>query len=99
MTIVLNNLFLSIIMANPQLEAEVWQLREEVKELTLQLEEMRKYQLDNSKIYSWNIRDILNREKEIDVKFLDFSKSIEAITKWQEWIDKIIEKIKKFLPI
>lgn len=86
-------------MANPQLEAEVWQLREEVKELTLQLEEMRKYQLDNSKIYSWNIRDILNREKEIDVKFLDFSKSIEAITKWQEWIDKIIEKIKKFLPI
>ena len=86
-------------MANPQLEAEVWQLREEVKELTLQLEEMRKYQLENSKIYSWNIRDILNREKEIDVKFLDFSKSIEAITKWQEWIDKIIEKIKKFLPI
>lgn len=86
-------------MNNPQLEAEVWQLREEVKELTLQLEEMKKSQLENSRIYSWNIRDILNREKAIDVKFLDFSKSIEAITKWQEWIDKIIEKIKKILPI
>lgn len=86
-------------MANPQLEAEVWQLREEVKELTLQLEEMRKYQLENSRIYSWNIRDILNREKDINVKFLDFSKSIEALAKWQEWIDKIIEKIKKILPL
>ena len=86
-------------MNNPQLEAEVWQLREEVKELTLQLEEMKKSQLENWRIYSWNIRDILNREKAIDVKFLDFSKSIEAITKWQEWIDKIIEKIKKILPL
>lgn len=86
-------------MNNPQLEAEVWQLREEVKELTLQLEEMKKYQTENSRIYSWNIRDILNREKDINVKFLDFSKSIEAITKWQEWIDKIIEKIKKILPL
>jgi len=86
-------------MANPQLEAEVWKLREEIKELTLQLEEMKKSQLENSKIYSNNIRDIFNREKDIDVKFLDFSASIEAFTKWKEWIDKIIEKIKKFLPI
>jgi hypothetical protein len=32
-------------------------------------------------------------------KFSEFTKSIDGITEWKSWIDKIIAKIKKLLPI
>jgi hypothetical protein len=32
-------------------------------------------------------------------KISEFAKSIDGIAEWKKWIDKIIEKIKKILPI
>ena len=54
---------------------------------------------ENINMKKSELREIACSIKDFDVKFLDFTKSIEAIQKWQEWIDKIIEKIKKVLPI
>jgi hypothetical protein len=37
--------------------------------------------------------------QETSEKMKEFSEKITSFLSWKEWIDKIIEKIKKFLPI
>ena len=79
-------------MNNPQLEAEVWQLRDELKQLREDFDELQKEQKRENKSYTDNFREML-------VKRNEFNESMKSLLDWKKWIDTIIEKIKKILPI
>ncbi len=67
-------------------------LEKEVNDLK---EEILKIQKNMQKDEKKNIHDIRDIFKEIQ----DQKEKINVFVTWKEWIDKIIEKIKKFLPI
>ena len=79
-------------MNNPQLEAEVWQLREELKQLREDFDELQKEQKRENKTYTDDFREILIKRKE-------FNESMKSLLDWKKWIDDFIEKVKKILPI
>lgn len=74
------------------LEQQVWELREENKELKERLEVIEKNFEKMQKKDSHEFSEIINKMK-------DFNEKIASFLSWKEWIDKIIEKIKKILPI
>lgn len=74
------------------IEQQVWELKEENKELKERLEEMEKNFEKMQKKDSHEFSEIINRMKE-------FNEKLAWFLSWKEWIDKIIEKIKKILPI
>ena len=79
-------------MNNPQLEAEVWQLKEELKQLREDFDELKNEQKKEYKSYTDDFREMLVKRKE-------FNESMKSLLDWKKWIDTIIEKIKKILPI
>ena len=79
-------------MNNPQLEAEVWQLREELKQLREDFDELKNEQKREYKTYTNDFREMLAKRKE-------FNESMKSLLDWKKWIDTIIEKIKKILPV
>lgn len=79
-------------MNNPQLEAEVWKLREELKQLREDFDELKNEQKREYKTYTNDFREML-------VKRQEFNESMKSLLDWKKWIDTIIEKIKKILPI
>lgn len=79
-------------MNNPQLEAEVWQLREELKQLREDFDELQNEQKREYKTYTNDFREMLVKRKE-------FNESMKSLLDWKKWIDTIIKKIKKILPI
>jgi len=79
-------------MNNPQLEAEVWKLREELKQLREDFDELKNEQKKENKSYIDNFREMLIKQKEIYEEY-------SVLAQWKQWIDDFIEKIKKILPI
>ena len=79
-------------MNNPQLEAEVWQLREELKQLREDFDELQNEQKMEYKSYTNDFREMLIKRKE-------FNESMKSLLDWKKWIDDFIEKVKKILPI
>ncbi len=73
-------------------EQRISMLEKEVNDLK---EEILKIQKNMQKDEKKNIHDIRDIFKEIQ----DQKEKINVFVTWKEWIDKIIEKIKKFLPI
>lgn len=84
---------------NPYLEQQVWELKEKNAELE---ERVRELEIQFKEIKNNNQHDFseilvsINESKE---KIKTFAESIKWLSDWKSWIDKIIEKIKKFLPI
>lgn len=79
-------------MNNPQLEAEVWKLREELKQLREDFDELKNEQKREYKSYTNDFREMLIKRKE-------FNESMKSLLDWKKWIDDFIEKVKKILPI
>lgn len=79
-------------MNNPQLEAEVWKLREELKQLREDFDELKNEQKREYKTYTNDFREMLVKRKEIHEQY-------SILAQWKKWIDEFIEKIKKILPI
>lgn len=79
-------------MSNNVIDAQVSKLIEENEEMKKRLREIEKTVEKNQKDDVHDIKEILNSIKEFNEKLL-------WITARKDWIDKIIEKIKKFLPI
>lgn len=79
-------------MNNPQLEAEVWKLREELKQLREDFDELKNEQKKEYKTYTNDFREMLIKRKEIHEQY-------SILAQWKKWIDDFIEKIKKILPI
>ena len=86
-------------MNNWILDAQVSKLIEENGELKERINQLEKTVQQNQKNDVHDIKEMLNSIKEFNEKLLDFSKTIELLQSRKDWIDKIIEKIKKFLPI
>ena len=81
------------------LEKQVWELREENKELKETINEMQK-QIDEIKNSEKSeFREIIVKMKEEKEKIEEFNKKLADFLDWKTNIDKIIEKIKKLLPI
>jgi len=81
------------------LEKQVWELREENKELKETINEMQK-QIDEIKNSEKSeFREILCKVKEEQEKIIEFNKKLADFLGWKEWIDAIIDKIKKILHI
>lgn len=79
-------------MNNPQLETEVWKLREELKQLREDFDELKNEQKREYKTYTNDFREMLVKRKEIHEQY-------SILAQWKKWIDEFIEKIKKILPI
>lgn len=73
-------------------EQRISMLEKEVNDLK---EEILKIQKNMQKDEKKNIHDIRDIFKEMQ----DQKEKINVFVTWKEWIDKIIEKIKKLLPI
>lgn len=86
-------------MNNWILDAQVSKLIEENKEMTERINQLEKTVQQNQKNDVHDIKEMLNSIKEFNEKLLDFSNTIKILQARKDWIDKIIEKIKKFLPI
>lgn len=79
-------------MQNPVLDAQVSRLVEENKEMKEKISELEKKIEQNHRAETHDL-------KEIFVSIKEFNEKILWITARKEWIDNIIEKIKKILPI
>lgn len=79
-------------MQNQLLDAQVSKLIEENEELKERINQLEKTVQQNQKNDVHDIKEILNSIKE-------FNEKIVWLLSRKDWIDKIIEKIKKFLPI
>lgn len=86
-------------MQNPVIDAQVSKLIEENEELKNRINELEKTVQQNQRNDVHDLKEMLNQIKEFNEKLLDFSNTIQALQTRKDWIDKIIEKIKKFLPI
>lgn len=86
-------------MSNWIIEAKLSQLIEEHKELQQKFEELEKTVKQNQKKDVHDFNEMFLQFKEFNKTFIDYSKTIDVLNARKEWIDKIIEKIKKFLPI
>lgn len=81
------------------LEKQVWELREENKELKETINEMQK-QIDEIKNSEKSeFREIIVKVKEEKEKIEEFNKKLADFLGWKQWIDTIIDKIKKILHI
>ena len=81
------------------LEKQVWELREENKELKETINEMQK-QIDEIKNSEKSeFREIIVKMKEEKEKIEEFNKKLADFLDWKESIDTIIDKIKKILHI
>lgn len=88
------------------LDQKVWMLSEEQKDLKERIDELEKkieeYQQkdvhDIKEIFVW-MKEEAEKIKQFNEQLLDFSNTIKVLQARKEWIDKIIEKIKKILPI
>lgn len=81
------------------LEKQVWELREENKELKETINEMQK-QIDGIKNSEKSeFREIIVKVKEEKEKIEEFNKKLADFLGWKQWIDTIIDKIKKILHI
>ena len=81
------------------LEKQVWELREENKELKETINEMQK-QIDEIKNSEKSeFREIIVKMKEEKEKIEEFNKKLADFLNWKESIDTIIDKIKKILHI
>jgi len=81
------------------LEKQVWELREENKELKETINEMQK-QIDGIKNSEKSeFREIFVKVKEFNENIEEFNKKLADFLGWKEWIDAIIDKIKKILHI
>jgi len=74
------------------LEQQVWEQREQINELTEKVNVLEKYIRDMEK---WEKHDL--NEMLIGIK--EFNEQMKSLLDWKKWIDTIIEKIKKILPI
>ena len=79
-------------MSNNIIDAQVSKLIEENKEMTERINQLEKLIQKNQKDDVHDIKEILNSIKE-------FNEEIAWLLSRKDWIDKIIEKIKKILPI
>ena len=79
-------------MSNNVIDAQVSKLIEENNELKDRLREIEKTIEKNQKDDVHDIKEILNSIKE-------FNEKMAWLLSRKDWIDKIIEKIKKILPI
>lgn len=86
-------------MQNPVIDAQVSKLIEENEELKNRINELEKTVQQNQRNDVHDIKEMLNSIKEFNEKLLDFSNTIQVLQARKEWIDAIIEKIKKILPI
>jgi len=86
-------------MSNNIIDAQVSKLIEENKEMTERINQLEKTVQQNQKNDVHDIKEMLNSIKEFNEKLLDFSNTIKLLQERKDWIDKIIEKIKKILPI
>lgn len=86
-------------MNNWILDAQVSKLIEEKEELKERINQLEKTVQQNQKNDVHDIKEMLNSIKEFNEKLLDLSNTINVLQTRKDWIDKIIEKIKKFLPI
>lgn len=86
-------------MKNNTLEAQVWQITEENKELKERINQLEKIIEEIKKSDKSEFKEILYKIQDFNVKISESTKSIDSILEWKTWIDKIIEKIKKILPI
>jgi len=86
-------------MSNNIIDAQVSKLIEENKEMTERINQLEKTVQQNQKNDVHDIKEMLNSIKEFNEKLLDFSNTIKLLQERKDWIDKIIKKIKKILPI
>ena len=84
---------------NPYIEQQIWILTEKVAELEASVRELQKQVKSSNHDNQHEIKEILFAIDDAKSKFSEFTKSIDGITEWKSWIDKIIAKIKKLLPI
>ena len=75
-----------------QIEQKIWKLETENQELKDRLEELEKKFEKNQKTEIHDLKEITNWIKE-------FHEKISDILNRKDWIDKIIDKIKKILHI
>lgn len=88
------------------LDQKVWMLSEEQKDLKERIEELEKKIEENQQKDVHDIKEIIvwvkeeaEKIKQFNEQLLDLSNTINVLQTRKDWIDKIIEKIKKFLPI
>lgn len=86
-------------MQNPVIDAQVSKLIEENEELKNRISELEKTVQQNQRNDVHDLKEMLSQIKEFNEKLLDFSNTIQVLQARKEWIDAIIEKIKKILPI
>lgn len=86
-------------MQNNVIDAQVSKLIEESKEMTERINQLEKEIEENQKKDVHDIKEILIQMKEQSDKITEFAETLLAFTTRKESIDKIIEKIKKILPI
>lgn len=86
-------------MQNPVIDAQVSKLIEENEELKNRINELEKTVQENQRNDVHDLKEMLIQIKEFNEKLVDFSNTIQVLQTRKEWIDKIIEKIKKILPI
>ena len=86
-------------MQNPVIDAQVSKLIEENEELKNRINELEKTVQQNQRNDVHDLKEMLIQIKEFNEKLLDFSNTIQVLQARKEWIDVIIEKIKKILPI
>lgn len=79
-------------MSNNIIDAQVSKLIEENKEMNERIKQLEKLVQKNQKDDVHDIKEMMNSIKE-------FNERIVWLLSRKDWIDKIIEKIKKFLPI
>lgn len=79
-------------MSNNIIDAQVSKLIEENKEMSEKIKQLEKQVQKNQKDDVHDIKEMMNSIKE-------FNEKIVWLLSRKDWIDKIIEKIKKFLPI
>ena len=84
---------------NPYIEQQLWVLIEKVANLEASVSELQKQVKASNKDNQHEIKEILFAMDDAKSKISEFTKSIDGINEWKSWIDKIIAKIKKLLPI
>lgn len=84
---------------NPYIEQQIWVLTEKVAELEASVRELQKQVKASNHDNKHEIKEILFAMDDAKSKFSEFAKSIDWISEWKSWIDKIIAKIKKILPL
>ena len=86
-------------MHNGVIEAKVSKLIEENNELKARINELEKMIQQNQKNDVHDIKEIMIQMKQNSDKIMEFAETLLTFTMRKESIDKIIEKIKKILPI